>query len=86
MGGLRQFPRRRFHEKAYAVNLETGTPSVDGRYVVYVQAASHQIRDWCEAKLATWHKGRWDLGVPVFYFAGPLPAMKIPKLKPEWDL
>lgn len=67
--------------------LETGTPSADGRYVAYVQCASRQIPEWCEPKLATWHNGRWDLGVPVLYFAGPLPAMKMPKAaKLEFDL
>lgn len=58
--------------------LETGTPSVKGRYVAYVQCESSQVRGWCEAKLATWLGDRWDIGVPVLYFAGPLPAMKMP--------
>lgn len=60
------------------MKLDTGTPSLKGRYVVYVQCESVQIRGWCEAKLATWLGDRWDIGVPVLYFAGPLPAMKMP--------
>lgn len=60
------------------MNLETGTPSAKGRYVAYVQCESSQVRGWCEAKLATWLGDRWDIGVPVLYFAGPLPAMKMP--------
>lgn len=69
------------------MHLESGTPSVDGRYVVYVQAASRQIPEWCEAKLATWLGDRWDIGVPVHAFIGPLPVVKMPTAeKLEFDL
>lgn len=69
------------------MKLETGTPSAKGRYVAYVQCSSSQVRSWCEAKLATWLGDRWDIGVPVFYFAGPLPPMKMPSAeKLEFDL
>ena len=76
---------------SYGSLLEIGMPSEDGRYLVYVQCASRQIPEWCEAKLATFHKGRWDIGVPVHYFLGPLPTMKMPAppLPPapqDWDL
>lgn len=67
--------------------LETGTPSAKGRYVAYVQCESSQVRGWCEAKLATWLGDRWDIGVPVYYWIGPLPPMKMPTVaKPEYDL
>lgn len=69
------------------MKLETGTPSAKGRYVAYVQCSSSQVRSWCEAKLATWLGDRWDIGIPVFYFVGPLPPMKMPSAeKPEYDL
>lgn len=67
--------------------LESGTPLVDGRYVVYVQCESMQIRSWCEAKLATWLGDRWDIGVPVHAFIGLLPVVKMPSPeKLEFDL
>lgn len=59
------------------MKLETGTPPSQGRYLVYVRCASRQIPDWLEAKLGTWHNGRWDLGVPVYAWLGPLPTMKV---------
>lgn len=71
------------------MKLETGTPSAKGRYVAYVQCESMQIRGWCEAKLATWLGDRWDIGVPVHAFVGPLPVVKMPAFAvpvQEYDL
>lgn len=60
------------------MKLETGTPPTQGRYVAYVKSDSAQTPDWCVPKFGAWHDGRWDLGVPVYYWIGPLPPMKMP--------
>lgn len=59
------------------MKLQTGTPLVQGRYIAYVRSDSHQTPDWCIPKFGAWHDGRWDLGVPVYAWIGPIPALKV---------
>lgn len=35
------------------MEIQTSKPTVEGRYVVYIQCASYQVRDWCEPIIAT---------------------------------
>jgi hypothetical protein len=71
------------------MKIETGTPAEDGRYVVFVQCASGQIREWCEPIIAAWHGGRWHFAgnAYVLGWSGPIPPLKIDALKAqEYDL
>jgi hypothetical protein len=37
------------------MNLETGTPLIEGRYVVFVPG----FQGWLEPFIVLWHKGGW---------------------------
>lgn len=55
------------------MKIQVGKPLVNGRYVVFVRCASHQVKDWCEPEIATWHDGLWHHGKHVHGWIGPLP-------------
>lgn len=70
------------------MNLETGNPKFDGRYVVYVEG----VLGWLEPKIVMWSKNRWHFlhsteayPDPVFSWIGPLPIMSKPPVL-EYDL
>ncbi len=74
------------------IAIETGTPTIEGRYVIYTPCDARQIREWCDAHFATWHGGKWHTARPVWGWIGPLPVVHgndiLEKLKPaqEYDL
>jgi len=72
------------------VKIEVSQPQADGRYVIFVQCASHQVRDWCEPKIATWANGRWHTTDAIFGWIGPIPLAKCAELldmhNQEYDL
>lgn len=74
------------------LEVQVGTPPVDGRYVVYTPCKALQIREWCEPSIATWQGGRWHAYEPVWGWVGPLPVVHgndcLKKLEPapEYDL
>lgn len=60
------------------MKLETGTPLLDGRYVVYVPG----LMGWLEPKLVLWQKGGWTFTYSteaypdkVHCWIGPLPVI-----------
>lgn len=57
------------------MEIRTGDPSVEGRYVVWKPSASRQISDWCEPSIATWHGGKWHSFDAVHCWTGPLPVV-----------
>lgn len=73
------------------LEIQTGTPPVDGRYVVFTPCRSNQIREWCEPHIATWHDGKWIFYDPVMGWIGPLPlcnqaTLTAEEFKREYDL
>lgn len=73
------------------MEIRTGIPPADGRYVAFVRCASSQVRDWAEPIITTWHGGRWHNDRPVFGWIGPLPVTKVEALmrqarRQEYDL
>lgn len=74
------------------MEIQTGQPQADGRYVAFVQCKS--VPDFCEPIIATWHGGRWhsDFLRPVLGWIGPLPVVTTSELldladsKMEFDL
>lgn len=59
-----------------APEICVGPPTLDGRYVVFVQSESRQISDWCEPEFATWQGGHWHTWKSVFGWIGPIPAAR----------
>lgn len=60
------------------MNLETGKPTMDGRYVVYVPG----LLGWLEPHIVTWQRGEWyfmhstqKYPDKVHFFIGPLPVL-----------
>lgn len=71
------------------MEVQTGTPPEDGRYVAFVQCASLQISDWCEPVILSYHSGSWQYMWPVFGWIGPLQPVKWQTLldrEQEYDL
>ena len=71
------------------MEIQFGIPPIDGRYVVLVRCKSLQVRNWCEPKIDTWHKGRWHGFDEVLGWIGPLPAVSVSdleQLQMEYDL
>lgn len=69
------------------MKLETGDPTFDGRYVVYVEG----ILGWLEPHIVVRVGKKWkfqgssqDYPEPIFGWIGPLPAMS--KSTMEYDL
>lgn len=73
-----------------ALEIQTGEPSVDGRYVVWTPCKAISAREWCEPSIATWQGGRWHSYEPVWAWIGPLPVVHgndcLKAVKPEYDL
>lgn len=57
------------------LEIQVGTPPVDGRYVVWTPCKALQIREWCEPSIASFHGGRWHSYEPVWGWIGPLPVV-----------
>lgn len=72
------------------MKIQTGAPTENGRYVIFVGCASQQVREWCEPHIATFYNGRWVFPHPVDGWVGPLPLVKRETLlkppTPEFDL
>jgi len=60
--------------------IQTGQPLVEGRYVVFMQCQSHQVRDYVEPHVASWHDGRWNARHDVLGWIGPLPVLRVHEL------
>ena len=64
-----------------AGKVQRGTPTADGRYVVFVRCQAASARDWVEPLIMTWANGRWHTSfLPVtriIGWIGPLPALKV---------
>lgn len=63
------------------MNLQTGKPVHEGRYVVYVPG----LLGWLEPQIVTWTKGAWrhyhstqEYPDEVICWAGPLPVLNRP--------
>lgn len=74
-----------------ALEIQTGDPPADGRYVVFTPCRAQQVREWCEPHIATWHGGKWIFYDPVWAWIGPLPVVHgndcLSKIKErEYDL
>ena len=63
------------------MNIETGTPSKDGRYVVLIQCLPTSCADWVEPIIAAWFDGKWNCPMRVFGWAGPIPPIKVETLR-----
>ena len=57
------------------MNIQTGLPTVEGRYVIWTPCASPQVRQWCEPSIATWHGGQWHSRELIYGWVGPLPVV-----------
>lgn len=57
------------------LEIQTGRPPEDGRYVVWTPCAALQVREWCEPAIATYQGGRWHTYDPVWAWIGPLPVV-----------
>jgi hypothetical protein len=57
------------------LEIQVGTPPVEGRYVVWTPCKALQIREWCEPSIASFHGGRWHSYEPVWGWIGPLPVV-----------
>lgn len=58
------------------MKIQTGRPTLDGYYVVYVRCASYQIKDWCQPLIASWAFGKWQTVHTVHGWIGPLPPSR----------
>ena len=58
-----------------ALEIQTGPPPEDGRYVVWTPCAARQAREWCEPSIALWHGGKWHSYDPPWAWVGPLPVV-----------
>lgn len=61
--------------------VQTGTPTVEARYVAFVRCSAAQARDWVEPLIMTWHGGRWHTTFinqrRIIGWLGPLPVLKV---------
>jgi hypothetical protein len=57
------------------LEIQVGTPPVEGRYVVWTPCKALQVREWCEPSIASFHDGRWHAYEPVWGWIGPLPVV-----------
>lgn len=57
------------------LEIQTGTPPEEGRYVVFTPCAALSAREYCEPSIATWHGGRWHSYDPPWAWIGPLPVV-----------
>lgn len=58
------------------MEIKTGRPPIDGRYVAFVRCKGGQVSEWFEPIIATWHGGRWHCMSIVYGWIGPLPVEK----------
>lgn len=56
------------------MKIETGTPPIEGRYVVFVEG--DRSNGYCEPLLVTWHGGKWHSWRKVLGWSGPVPVMR----------
>lgn len=71
------------------MEIRTGNPPTEGRYVAFVRCQSQQVRDWVEPIIANWYRGKWDCFRPVLGWFGPIPPMTardMLSMNPEYDL
>lgn len=72
-----------------AADIRTGAPKADGRYVVFIQCAAAQARDWVEPVIMPWASGKWHttfLKPKIIGWLGPIPVMKVVDIAQEFDL
>lgn len=62
------------------MNLQTGKPTMDGMYLVFVPAI---MKGWLEPQIVAWHDGAWHhrwskqkYQDNVQYWRGPLPVLR----------
>jgi hypothetical protein len=58
------------------MQIETGNPEIEGRYVVFVQCAARTAAEYCEPVIASWFNGRFDICVTDYGWIGPLPVVR----------
>ena len=69
------------------MELRTGNPIEEGRYIVFSRCESYQVKAWCEPSIATWHGGKWHFRWTVWGWIGPLPVVRWDHFKKqEYDL
>lgn len=71
------------------MEIQTGEPPADGRYVGFRRCDSYQVKDWCEPVIATWAQGQWHTAFRVFGWIGPIPLApwkELSRAQPEFDL
>ena len=59
-----------------ALEIQTGAPPTDGRYVAFVRCSGRTVSEWFDPIIATWHGGRWHCMPMVYDWIGPLPVGK----------
>lgn len=76
------------------MEIRTGNPPTEGRYMAFVRCQGHHVGDWVEPIIANWHGGNWHGGKwhcfrPVLGWFGPIPPMTardMLSMNPEYDL
>lgn len=73
-----------------SLEISTGSPKVEGRYVVFIQCDPAGAREWVEPVIMTWSSSKWHttfLKRKICGWIGPLPVMKVSAFpQPEYDL
>lgn len=67
------------------MEIRTGKPPADGRYVAFVRCQGHVAGDWVEPIISNWHGGKWHCFRPVLGWSGPIPPMTATDIR-EYDL
>lgn len=71
------------------MEIRTGNPPVEGRYLVFVRCQGRGVSDWVEPVIDTWHGGRWHGFRKVLGWFGPIPPLTSRDMLancPEYDL
>lgn len=55
------------------LEITKGPPPVEGQYVCFVNGDDGYV----QAKMLTWHGGRWHYWRHVYAWIGPIPVMRI---------
>lgn len=61
------------------VEIKKGTPPCEGQYVAFVNGDNGFV----QAKMITWHGGRWHYWRPVYAWIGPIPVLTVEQLQAD---
>lgn len=71
------------------MEIRTGKPPIEGRYLIFCRCKGHAVGDWVEPLIDTWQGGRWHGFRKVLGWFGPIPPMTtrdMLSMNPEYDL